>query len=340
MKSGKIPEAVLKRSVLKQLSFSDSETIRQKPGIGIDASCLTLPHGRQQMLTASSMRQGKDVLLAAAAVHAAVNNIYASLGNPIGITAVITFPESFEEPEIRSWIATIQSVCNELKIVLTAGHTAVSNLVLEPITAITAFGYPMPLDSLKRSKNKWEGSTILMTGSAGKEGTARLAKMYWEELKKRLPNSFLNRAVKMLEQLSLHREIECLCSLSERKETENLFCHDCSEGGVFGALWELGEALDCGMSVDLTKISLRQETIEICEYLDLNPYQLLSGGSLLIVTNQWEQVKKALETEGIFVSVLGTLNQTKDRVIFRGEEKRYLEPYRIDELFRAEKIKE
>lgn len=338
MKSGKIPEAVLKRSVLKQLSFSDSETIRQKPGIGIDASCLTLPHGRQQMLTASSMRQGKDVLLAAAAVHAAVNNIYASLGNPIGITAVITFPESFEEPEIRSWIATIQSVCNELKIVLTAGHTAISNLVLEPITAITAFGYPISLKN--QVQNEWTKGTILMTGSAGKEGTARLAKMYWEELKKRLPNSFLNRAVKMFEQLSLHREIECLCSLSERKETENLFCHDCSEGGVFGALWELGEALDCGMSVDLTKISLRQETIEICEYLDLNPYQLLSGGSLLIVTNQWEQVKKALETEGIFVSVLGTLNKTKDRIIFREEEKRYLEPYRIDELFRAEKIKE
>lgn len=338
MKSGKIPEAVLKRSVLKQLSFSNSQTVQQKPGIGIDASCLRFPNSDQKMLTASSMRQGKDVLLAAAAVYAAVNNIYASFGKPIGITAVVTFPEFFEESEIRSWIAAIQSVCNELEIVLAAGHTAVSSFVLEPIAAITAFGYPISLKN--QVQNEWTKGTILMTGSAGKEGTARLAKRYWEELKKRLPNSFLNRAIKMFEQLSLRTEMECLCSFQQQTETGSFFCHDCSEGGVFGALWELGEALNCGMNLDLTKISLQQETIEICEYLDLNPYQLLCGGSLLIATNQWEQVKKALEAEGIFVSVLGTLNKTKDRIVFREEEKRYLEPCRIDELFQAGKIKE
>ena len=32
-----------------------------------------------------------------------------------------------------------------------------------------------------------------------------------------------------------------------------------------------------GLEIDLKKIPIRQETIEICEFFDLNPYKLLSG---------------------------------------------------------------
>ena len=55
--------------------------------------------------------------------------------------------------------------------------------------------------------------------------------------------------------------------------------HDVTEGGVFGALWEMAEASGVGLEIDLKKIPIRQETIEICEFFNLNPYQLISSGS-------------------------------------------------------------
>lgn len=43
--------------------------------------------------------------------------------------------------------------------------------------------------------------------------------------------------------------------------------HDVTEGGIFGALWEMGAASGVGIVADLDKIPIRQETIELCEVL-------------------------------------------------------------------------
>ena len=47
--------------------------------------------------------------------------------------------------------------------------------------------------------------------------------------------------------------------------------HDVTEGGIFGALWEIGAAFKVGLEVDLQKILLKQETVEIANILILIP---------------------------------------------------------------------
>ena len=37
-----------------------------------------------------------------------------------------------------------------------------------------------------------------------------------------------------------------------------------------------------GLEVDLKKIPIRQETVEICNYFGVNPYQIMSSGSMMI----------------------------------------------------------
>ena len=111
--------------------------------------------------------------------------------------------------------------------------------------------------------------------------------------------------------------------------------HDVTEGGIFGALWEMAEASGVGLCVDLKKIPIRQETIEICEFFNLNPYQLISSGSMLIGTDHGSQLVDALAKEGIHASVIGKAVEGNDRVIFNDGEKRFLEPAKADELYRA-----
>ena len=48
--------------------------------------------------------------------------------------------------------------------------------------------------------------------------------------------------------------------------------HDVTEGGIFGALWEMAEASGVGLEIDLKKIPIRQETVEVCEFFGVNPY--------------------------------------------------------------------
>lgn len=88
-----------------------------------------------------------------------------------------------------------------------------------------------------------------------------------------------------------------------------------------------------GLTIDLKKIPLRQETIEICEVFDINPYMLISSGSLLIGTNNGYQLVQELEQAGIHAALIGYATEGNDRIVVNGEEQRYLEPPKTDELF-------
>lgn len=62
-----------------------------------------------------------------------------------------------------------------------------------------------------------------------------------------------------------------------RSSTVRLRCR-ISEGGIFGALWEMADGAGIGLDVALKRIPIQQETVEICEFFGVNPYQMLSTG--------------------------------------------------------------
>ena len=62
----------------------------------------------------------------------------------------------------------------------------------------------------------------------------------------------------------------------------------------FGALWEMGAASGVGIVADLDKIPIRQETIELCEVFDINPYLLISSGCMLIGCENGNFVSRAI----------------------------------------------
>ncbi|MFQ9637661.1 MAG: AIR synthase-related protein [Eisenbergiella sp.] len=108
---------------------------------------------------------------------------------------------------------------------------------------------------------------------------------------------------------------------------------DVTEGGIFGALWEMAESSGVGLEIDLKKLPIRQETVEICNFLDWNPYELISGGSLLIAAENGADLVRKLEAEKIPAAVVGRTTRGKDRIVKNGEEKRFLEPAKPDELY-------
>ena len=104
--------------------------------------------------------------------------------------------------------------------------------------------------------------------------------------------------------------------------------HDVTEGGIFGALWEMAEASGVGLEIELKKIPIRQETVEICEFFDLNPYQLGSTGSLLLAAPDGNRLVLDLKQQGIPAVVIGKATADNDRVVINEDERRFLEPLR------------
>ena len=112
--------------------------------------------------------------------------------------------------------------------------------------------------------------------------------------------------------------------------------HDITEGGIFGALWEMAEASGIGLDIDVKKIPIRQETVEICEFYGINPYRLISSGSMLMATEDGNKMVRELEKAGINAVVIGKATEGKDRMIRKDEEEHsFLERPKTDELYQV-----
>ena len=110
---------------------------------------------------------------------------------------------------------------------------------------------------------------------------------------------------------------------------------DLSEGGIFGALWEIADGAGIGLDVALKRIPIQQETVEICEFFGLNPYQMLSTGALLIAAADGEGLVQKMALEGIPSAVIGRTTSGKERILRNGEEVRYLDKPQMDEMYRV-----
>ena len=226
----------------------------------------------------------------------------------------------------------MQKQSQELSVTVAAGHTAVSRSVIEPIVSVTAFGRMPELSEelllADRPKQAVAGAKIIMTKWCGLCGTALLAEHYKEALCTRYTRGFIEKAEQFSDKISVLKEAELA------KEAGALCMHTAAEGGIFGALWELAEQINCGMDVDIRKIPIKQETVEICEYFDCNPYQLRAEGSLLLVSKKAEQLCDVLQNAGIPAAVIGEVKEGNDRRLLNEDEVRFLEPNRIEEYER------
>ena len=181
------------------------------------------------------------------------------------------------------------------------------------------------------------GQEILLCGYAGLEGTLRILDEAEEELKNRFVPSFLAKAKELKKDLVLPSAIQTACRLKERRRRRHRnplvsAVRQVGSGGILAALWDLAEMSGTGLEADMRSIRLRQETVEICEYFQLNPYQMTSAGCFLLAADHAEEVIEVLEGAGARAGRLGVARAQNARVITSGEEVRYLDRPAPDEL--------
>lgn len=100
------------------------------------------------------------------------------------------------------------------------------------------------------------------------------------------------------------------------------------------ALWELAGYYGRGMRVKLRDIPVKQETIEICEVLEINPYHLLSGGCMLLTADNGYRLCEELCELGIPATVIGRTTSDLDKAIINGDGVGFLNRPQTDEYIR------
>ena len=168
------------------------------------------------------------------------------------------------------------------------------------------------------------GDEIVLSKWTGLKGTAEIAGKRTREIGDYFSPYFLETVLGFKQYFSVETEERIA------REYGASYIKETGECGIYGALWEMAESSGVGITVYLRDIPIRQETVEIANLLDFDPYLLLSGGSLLFTVKSSYGLIRALKDEGINAQVIGTVNDSNDRVVINNGIRRFLSPRSTD----------
>ena len=326
MKIGKVPENVLKRSVMKQLHYKRDEVILG-PGIGEDCAALALAEDEILVMSTDPITgTAKDI--GKLAIQITANDLASAGAEPIGVMLTILLPDGTREIALKRIMEQMECACREAKMQILGGHTEVTAVVNQPVVNVAGVAKAKK-GSLISTAGARAGMDIVVSKWVGIEGTMIFAKEKEAELKEHFPADFVDTAI------GFDRYLSVVPEAAVATQSSVAAMHDVTEGGLFGALWEMAEASGVGLEIDLKKIPIRQETVEICEYFDVNPYGLISSGMMLMASADGNALVLALQEAGIPATVIGKATEGNDRVIIRDEERRFLEPPKTDDLYKV-----
>jgi len=225
-------------------------------------------------------------------------------------------------------VRQMEEECARYQVQIMGGHTEVTRAVNQPLISVTGVG-KAPKDKLLKSGGAVPGDDVVITKWIALEGTSILAKEKEAELLTRYPADLINTAKGFDQYLSVVPE----AAIAVKSGVHAM--HDVTEGGIFGALWEVAEASGVGLEIDFKKIPIRQESVEICEFFHINPYELISSGSMLMAAPDGTGLVRALEKAGIPAAVVGKVTDGNDRILEQEDERRFLEPPKTDEIYKV-----
>ena len=352
MSKGTISANILNRSITRHVVKKSSAVIR---GVGGDAAIVK---GAEYMVSASGFADedtAVTVTPGAMAEIIAENSLMTVGVAPEYMNIFITASEDCSEDKLRHEMNELTSLAKNRGIAIIGGNTAFSGKGEGYSVTINLLGTAdedRPSEKAESSEERMSseevassekgmspkylgidprkkarpGDYIFVTGNAGHFGISQLIIRHYDKLRKRFAGRYLDAAVMD----SADYRIERL--------KEAYLIHDVSYGGVYRSLYDLAEWTGLGISILHEELPIRQDTIEICEELDINPYCLLGIGESvgLIHESELDNVKNSDAYKCGKLHIAGRLTEKKEKIVSSDlyKMRRFLTPYSEDEIYK------
>jgi len=213
----------------------------------------------------------------------------------------ILLPEKADRKVLETICVQMDAAAKSLEIAIVGGHCEVTPGLAHPIVVGCVMGITEKGKYVTAGGAK-AGDKIILTKSAGIEGTAILASDKEENLREAVDDATLQSAKKFYNQISVVND-----AVTAFKTGGVDAMHDPTEGGIVGGIHEMADASNLGVKIFEEEIKVQPETLKICDFFKIDPLQLISSGALLISAKPEfaEKIIKRLKMERIHASIIG-----------------------------------
>lgn len=330
LKVGKLDSDVLERIVIGKIENRRPEVLVHA-GVGEDCAVIDFNDYEAVLSTDPITASVNDI--GRLCIHISCNDIASNGIEPVGILLAVMLPVGTTEEDIATIMGQAAEAAAECNVEIIGGHTEITEAVNQPVIVSTAIGRGKKQQSASAEKMR-AGDAVLMTKTAGIEGSGIIAADYAENLREVLSEAELKEAQDLLTQVSVVKD----GIAAGRVGTHGM--HDVTEGGILGAVWEMCQIADVGIELWEDKIPIAPVTRKICEHFGIDCMRLISSGSMLIMAapEKKAEIIAELEKAGIAAAEIGRIVPKEQGLnIIKNGEAAEIEPPRTDELYKVVK---
>ncbi len=299
------------------------------PSVGLDFAVVSLD-GRY-LIVSSDPVTGVEEDIGWYAVNVSANDVATSGARPRFLESVVLLPEGSDESLVREVAEQIDQAAKSLQMMVVGGHTEVTPKLERVVVVTTAFGIT---DRYITAGDAEEGDIILMTKTAGIEGTSILARTFKDRLTD-IDQKTLQNALNLIKRISVVEDAAALFATGKVHAM-----HDPTEGGVLGGVYEMALASGLGFRLNIQDIAVAEETSTICSTLKVDPSRLVGSGCLLaaVQPDEVNTVLQELKKHDINGTVIGRFGGKEKQIVQPDGSIEDAEPMIVDELWRLMKL--
>ena len=276
LKVGKLDSDLLKNEVIDRISLKRPEVL-VRAGVGED--CAVIDFGEYECVLSTDPITAAVGDIGRLAIHISCNDIASNGVEPVGILLAVMLPEGSTEDDVKTIMGQAADAAAACNVEIIGGHTEVTPAVNKPVIVSTAIGRGLRGRSAS-AKNIKVGDAVIMTKTAGLEGTGIIAGDFKEQLKEILTDEELAEAKALLGNVSVVRDGTVAGSVG----THGM--HDVTEGGILGAIWEMCRIAGVGAEIHEAAVAVKDVTRKICAHYGIDYMRLISSGSMIIMAGQ------------------------------------------------------
>ena len=239
MRKGKLQQSVLVRSVFKMLGQKREDAAGPAVGRGVSA----IEGEKETQVFSCAPVLVKDPEDAVLAVCRVCNSVAAAGASAKGVLVSLMLPEAMEEKDLKELMRVVDGACVRYGTAVIGGHTEVTDGVSYPVLTVTAAGGTTRAGLFDPSCVTADLDLVVTKGIA-LGAVSYLAKTRRDELLTRFSPGFIHGAADFSEDYSVCREAEIAV------EHGAAAMQDLSEGGIFGALWEMADGAGVGLDAE------------------------------------------------------------------------------------------
>jgi len=283
---GKLKHEYLTKLIANLGIFDDRVISGSK--IGEDAAVIDIPGDKYLVAKTDPITFATDAI-GYYVVNINVNDLVCTGAKPKWFQSTILLPEKNTTAELIERIfEDINNTCKSMEIAVIGGHTEITSQLNRPMIIGSLIG-EVEKNKLVLNSGAEPGDALILTKGIFIEGTSIIGREKEQVLADQgFNHEFIQKCQEYLFDpgISVYRE-----AILAHDKFKIKSCHDPTEGGIYTAIAEMTMTSMTGVLIEEEKIIILPEPKIFSKMFNLNPYNTISSGSLLIAVNQEDSLE-------------------------------------------------